>query len=184
MPDIPNRALLFDTSPLITLATARIDGRPIIERLLPLIPNLTIVQTVANEATANLAYRDARVIKALLESGQLVPKPVPVTPVDILINAYTKIQAGERDTIRLGLSISGVCVVVDDLQAFFIAARFDLNPISLLDTLVSLRERQLLTKEFALSVVDSIERTSRFTSASLQHTVYKINQVDNDTNHT
>ena len=184
MPDTPTTALLFDTSPLITLATARIDGRPIIERLLPLIPTLTIVKTVADEATSNLAYADARVIKALLDSERLIPKPVPVTPVDILINAYTKIQSGERDTMRLGLSMPGARVVVDDLQAFFIAARFDLNPIGLLDTLVSLRERQLLTKEFALSVVDSIERTSRFTSASLQHTVYKINQVGNDTNHT
>jgi len=55
----------------------------------------------------------------------------------ILINAYRSIDDGERDTIRLGITMPEFRIVIDDqTRVFFVAARFEMRPIILLENLV------------------------------------------------
>jgi hypothetical protein len=172
---------IFDTSPLVTLAGRRAEAQVVIEHLLPLI-HPVVVETVALEATANLNYPDAVLLKNLLESGQIARLPVPTTPVDYLIDAYPRLGTGkgkgERDTIRLGLTIPGAKVVIDDQQAFFVAARFELTPITLLDLVTDLARARLLPRTLALKIAQAM--VGRYAPVSIQHTVYKLNGVADD----
>jgi hypothetical protein len=169
---------LFDTSPLLTLATPIIDKRPAIDYVLPHL-KMGVVATVANEATVNPSYRDSAIIQTLLNAGSIIQIPVSASPVDHLINAYNlgggKGQ-GERDTIRMAITM-GARVVIDDQAAFFIAARFETRPIMLLDVIVELARSHDLTKPFSQKLVTSISQTGRYTTASIQHTVHKLNEV-------
>ena len=181
---MPLPTFIFDTSPLITLAGAHVDGLNLIEQLLPFI-QIIIVETVAQEATANLKYPDAMVVQTLLTTNRIVQLPVPQTPVDGFIDSYPKLGVGkgkgERDTIRLGTVTLGSRVVIDDQQAFFVAARFDLYPITLLDLIVELTHSGKLNKPTALNFVNAI--SVRYASVSIHHTVYKLNEVIDDSNH-
>lgn len=174
-------AFIFDTSPLITLAGTTVDGKPAIEHILPFI-HLLVVETVAQEATANPSYPDARVVQDLLKAGRIAQLPVPVTPVDTFINAYPKLGTdkgkGERDTIRLGIVTPGARVIIDDQQAFFAAARFELNPLTLLDLIVELTRSRKLSKEIALRITKAT--SGRYAPVSIEHTVYKVNEVSDD----
>ncbi len=177
-------AFIFDTSPLITLAGALHDGQHLIEHILPFI-QLLIVETVAQEATANLKYPDAQVVQTLLNARRIGQIPVPNTPVDSFIDRYPKLGSekgkGERDTIRLGIATPGSRVVIDDQQAFFVAARFDLRPITLLDLIVELTRSHKLDKPTALNLVNAI--AGRYAAVSIEHTFYKLNEVKNDSDH-
>jgi hypothetical protein len=176
-------AVIFDTSPLITLATPKVNGKFIIDYIWPLV-EMFVVETVAHEATTNLQHPNARVIKSLLDNGNLKREAVPVTSVDSLIDSYPKLGTdkgkGERDTIRLGLAMR-TRVVIDDQQAFFVAARFELNPITLQDLLVELTRSRKLPKPLALRLVSAM--TGRYVPISIQHTLYKLNEVSDDPDH-
>ena len=178
-----SEALIFDTSPLITLATAKVGGKPIIDYILPLV-EMIVVETVAHEATTNLRHPNARVIKSVLEKGNLRRVAVPTTSVDSLIDGYPKLGTdkgkGERDTIRLGLAMR-TRVVIDDQQAFFVASRFELNPVTLQDLLVDLTRSRKLPKLLAIRLVSAM--TGRYVPISIQHTLYKLNEVSDDPDH-
>lgn len=156
----------------------------VIEHLLSVI-NIIVVETVAQEATANLVYPDAVLLKALLDKGRITRLPVPTTPVDEIINSYPKLGIGkgrgERDTIRLGVVTPGARVIIDDQQAFFVGARFELRPLTLLDLLVELARLPLLSKTLALKIAHAT--SGRYASVSIKHTLYKLGQVRDDTNH-
>jgi hypothetical protein len=128
---------ILDSSPLITLALFPVH-KPAIETILT-IAELAVVETVAVETTAFPSHRDAVVIKTLLDKKQIVRLPIPTTDSDALIDAYGKVDEGERDTIRLALSIPNARLILDDVAAFITAAHFDLSPIMLLDQLVAWR---------------------------------------------
>lgn len=183
MPPATRPAFIFDTSPLVTLAGATVERQACIEELLPLI-QILVVETVAQEATVNLTYPDARLVKHLLDNGQIQQNPVPTTPVDHFIQAYPKLGVGrgqgERDTIRLGIVTPDSRVVMDDQQAFFVAARFDLHPLTLLDLIVELTRTHTLNQQRALQIVPAL--TGRYAPVSIQHTLYKLNEVSDDSN--
>ncbi len=169
---------LFDTSPLLTLATPIIDKQPAIEHILPYI-QIVLVETVANEATINPRYRDAMVIQALLDAGTIVSHPAPTTSADQFIDAYnlgTTKGRGERDTIRLALTISAR-PIIDDQGAFFIAARFETQPIMLLDVIVELTRSSNLTTPSAHKMINGIAQTGRYTPAAIQHTFLDVTQL-------
>lgn len=169
---------IFDTSPLVTACGVLSNGDIIIRELLQHI-EIIVVDTVANEATINLRYADARLIKELLDQMAIQRLPVPMTRVDHLIDAYPKLGVGkgqgERDTIKLGIVHSDERVVIDDQQAYFVAARFDLSPITLLDLIVELVRDQKLQAKRAIQLVTPLER--RYTAIAIQHTLYKINEA-------
>jgi hypothetical protein len=175
--------LIFDSGPLITLATPKVDAKPIVEYVRPLL-NIIVVETVAQETTSNLRHPNAVVIKALLDNGHIARVPVPTTAVDTLIDSYPKLGVdkgkGERDTIRLGVATQ-TRVVIDDQQAFFVAARFELNPVTLPDLLVELTRSRRLPKPLALRLVNAM--TGRYVETSIQHTLYKLNEVSDDPGH-
>src|SRR5687768_9342852 len=118
-------AYIFDTSPLITLAWAKVEKRLAVEYLLPII-RIMVVETVAQEATVNPIYPDAIAVQSLLDAGSIKRLPVPITPMDNLIDAYPKLGVGkgrgERDSIRLGVKHPDARIIIDDQQAFFVAA--------------------------------------------------------------
>lgn len=175
---------LLDASPLVTLATPVVDGKVIVEYILPLI-SIAVAETVAQEATINLAHRNAVVIKRLIDDEQIEVLPVPATSVDYLIDAYPKLGldkgSGERDTIRLGIVTPNRRVIVDDQAAFFAAARFELNPITLQDLLVNLARLHRLEKSLAIKIVRAL--TGRYAAVSIQHTLHKLNEVRDDPTH-
>jgi hypothetical protein len=88
---------------------------------------------------------------------------------------------GERDTIRLGTVTPGSRMVIDDQQAFFVAARFDSSPITLLDLIVELTRSRKISKTTALKFVNAI--SGRYAAVSVVHTIYKLSEVTDDPNH-
>lgn len=182
---MPKRMFLFDTSPLLTLSTPIIEKRPAIEYLLPYI-YIGIVRTVATEATIKPQYKDAAVVKTLMDMGEIATYSVPTTPVDYLIDAYNLSPnkgQGERDTIRLALAMK-TRPIIDDQVAFFVAARFEVQPVMLLDVIVELTRSGDLSKQLAHKLVAGIAQTGRYTPTSVQHTIYKLGEVvdDSDSN--
>jgi len=182
----PTQPFIFDTGPLLTLAVSSVDKTAAIDYLLAHI-DVIVVETVAQEATMNPTYRDAVVIQQRLNTGKISRLPIPKTSVDHFLDAYTNIGGkrnpgkgergkGERDTIRLGISL-GARVVIDDQAAFFLAARFDLNPIMLLDVIVELTRFRNISKRSALDLIAGISPSGRYSLAAIDHTVYKIGEV-------
>lgn len=176
----PSSSVIFDSGPLITLATPQVDGKPLIDYVYPLV-SIVAVETVAQEITANLRHPNAAILKALLDAQHITRVPVPTTPVDALIDAYPKLGTdkgkGERDTIRLGVATHNP-VIIDDQQAFFVAARFELNPLTLQDFLVELVRTRRLPKALAVRLVTAM--IGRYVETSIRHTLYKLNEVDDD----
>ncbi len=66
-------------------------------------------------------------------------------------------------------------VVLDDILAFVVAARFGLQPVLLLDLLVLLVQRQALNWQAAVSVVNAIQ--SRYSAPFVEHTRIKLSEV-------
>lgn len=166
---------IFDSSPLITLASFPIH-KPAIETALSL-TDIMIVETVATETTKRLNYRDAVVIKTLINESKINILPIPPTELDELIDAY-KIGKGERDTIRLGLKNPEMRLVMDDEAAFIVATRFKLSPTTLPDLLVEWVEKKLLEKAIALKIVNAF--ASRYSGAVINHTRHKLNEIEED----
>ena len=161
--------LIFDSSPLITLALFPIH-KPAIEVVLSVV-DIVIVETVAMETIAFPAHRDARVIQSFLNAGRISARPAPTTSTDHLIDAYNKVDEGERDTMRLALTVPHAGLVLDDVAAFITAQHFDLAPVMLLDLLASLARTGALAKTDALGIVGAV--ASRYSEAFVNHTKYK-----------
>ena len=163
--------IILDTSPLISLCVFRAAGQLVIEHLLAA-ASLIVAGTVAAEATANPAHSDAAVVETLLKKKRLFNAPVLSTPLDSVIDGYTKLGKGERDTIRIAPAFPGASVVLDDYLAFVIATRFDLKPILLLDLIVLFVEQGHLEKALAQEII--IQMASRYSSPFVNHTIYKL----------
>jgi predicted nucleic acid-binding protein len=138
------------------------------------IADVTIVETVAIEATANPAYPDSTVIQAFLKAERIFRVPTPKTPVDAIIDSYVKLGKGERDTLRLGIATPGARIVLDDHLAFVIATRFGVEPILLLDLLVLLVREDGLDKRTADAIIDQI--AGRYSTPFVQHTKWKLSE--------
>jgi predicted nucleic acid-binding protein len=134
-----------------------------------------IVQTVAEEVTSFPTHRDAKVVQQLLDKQRITSKPVPVTPVDGLIDSYNKVDDGERDTLRLALTTPHSYLILDDVAAFITAAHFGLTPVMLLDLLALWAKTGLLDKMSTLKILAAIG--SRYSEAFVKHTKHKLNEV-------
>jgi predicted nucleic acid-binding protein len=165
--------LLLDSSPLITLALFPIH-RPALEVILT-IADITIVETVANEVTVNQKHRDAVLISELIRSNRIEIRPVPVTAHDTLLDAYPKVDPGERNTIRCALTMPESHLVLDDMFAFITATHFGLKPTMLLDLLAQWGEINYLSRIRALGIVNAI--ASRYSEAFVNHTREKLREV-------
>ncbi len=116
-------------------------------------------------------------IQTLLDAGKTVRLPIPTTEVDALIDGYSKVDDGERDTIRLALLVSGARLILDDIAAFITATHFDLSPIMLLDQLAAWTKASELDQASALRILAAI--ASRYSEAFVNHTRHKLNEVEN-----
>jgi hypothetical protein len=163
--------IALDTSPLITLCSFRVQGKLAVEYILPLV-DMMVVETVALEATANLAYPDAISAKNLLDSGRLPKIPIPSVAVDTILDEYGRLGQGERDTIRLGLDMPDVKIILDDHLAFVVGCRFGLAPILLLDLVVLLANEGNLEKQMAVDIVNAV--SDRYSKPFIKHTLYKL----------
>lgn len=169
--------IILDSSPLITLALFPIH-KPAIETIISVV-DVVVVETVAIETTANPTHRDAKVIHELLETQRIRRLPVPTTENDAYIDAYNKVDRGERDTIRLALALSSADLILDEVAAFITATHFELKPIMLLDAVVSWVRRHMLDREAATRIVTAV--STRYSDAFVQHTKYKkykLNKVE------
>ena len=163
--------IILDTSPLITLCSFRAEGQLVVEHLLAT-SSFSIAESVAAEATVNPGYSDAAVIKTLLDTSRIALITTPSTRLDNVIDSYMRLGVGERDTIRLGLSLPDGLIVLDDYLAFVIAARFGLQPVLLLDLIVSFVEDGRLDKALAQEIVEQIAR--RYSLPFINHTRHKL----------
>ena len=111
-------------------------------------------------------------IEALLDMKRIAQLPIPSTSLDRVIDAYDKLGQGERDTIRLGISMPDTQIVLDDYLAFVIATRFGIKPVLLLDLLVSLVEEHGLDKQVAGEMVRKI--SGRYSTPFVEHTKHKL----------
>jgi hypothetical protein len=104
--------------------------------------------------------------------------PVPTTPISPIIDNYTKLGQGERDTIRLGTIMPTTKILLDDYLAFVVAIRFDLDTILLLDFVVSLVKQSDLSKSIALEIVKHM--APRYSTPFVEHTRYKLKEIGDD----
>jgi hypothetical protein len=148
--------------------------KPAIETILP-IADFIVVESVAVETTAFHSHRDAAVIKILLDTKRIARVPAPTTDVDALIDGYSKVDEGERDTIRLALTFPGARLILDDVAAFVTATHFELSPIMLLDQLAVWAKNGDLDQTVVLRILSAI--ASRYSEAFVSHTRYKLNEV-------
>ena len=163
--------VILDTSPLITLCSFVAQGELIIDSVLSFV-DILVVDTVAQECTANQNYADARTIQKLIDKNQIITLRVPQTGIDILIDNYTKLGHGERDTLRLAITLPDLQIVLDDFLAYIVASRFDTNPILLLDLLVQWVESGYLESGFAHEMVNTI--APRYSPPFIEHTRQKL----------
>lgn len=167
--------VIFDTSPLITLCSFRLAGtRQLVVDYM--VPNVTmiLVDTVAKEATANPAHSDAREIHKLLDHQVFRQLAIPTLRLDSIIDSYTKLGQGERDTLKLA-AFTSLPLILDDYLAFVVASRFGLKPMLLLDFLVLLVNEGKLTRELAINIVDII--SPRYSSPFVNHTRVLLNEA-------
>lgn len=148
--------------------------QPALETILAF-ADVVVVETVAVETTAFLKYRDAVVIKSLLDAQKIKRHELPVTKYDDLIGAYNKVDEGERDTIRLALTMPDARLILDDAAGFVVATHFDLNPIMLLDLLVLWVRSGVLEKSVAQKIVALV--ASRYSEAFVNHTRFKLGEL-------
>ena len=163
--------ILLDTSPLITLCGFAVNGKTIIDYILPHC-ELVVVDSVAREATANPTYQDAVLISHLLQARQIRKLPCPTPPETAVIDGYSKLGQGERDTIKLTTMMSFAHVIFDDYLAFVVASRFGLKPMLLLDFIVKLTQENHMDKSLGLAIVNQI--ASRYSVPFVEHTRYKL----------
>jgi predicted nucleic acid-binding protein len=150
----PKPKLVLDSSPLITLALFPVHKLAL--EMIVAVAEVIVVETVAVETTAFTKHRDAIVIKRLIGAKLIQQLPVPITPIDRFIDSYAKVDEGERDTIRLALSLPDARLVLDDISAFTVATHFDLSPIMLLDLLASWAKNGTLNRDDALKTVTAV----------------------------
>lgn len=165
---------LLDTSPLISLCAFEVREQPIIKYILPH-SDVVVVNTVAKESTANPQHRDTALITELLRSRTIKTIPTPTSPLGEVIDLYTKLGQGERDTLRLGTMMPYARLILDDYLAFVIAARFGLQPILLLDFVVLLIQQSKLDLELGRQIVDGI--APRYSLAFIEHTKHKLREI-------
>jgi len=166
--------VIFDTSPLITLCAFRVSGTLVIDLLLPYL-NIYLVETVAREGTANPTHTDSAKIISLLNNDLIKQLPIPDVNEAKMIDAYTKLGAGERDSIRLGIQKSTLPVIFDDYLALVIANRFGITTHLLLDLLVLLSSDYSLDKDIALNIINAV--ALRYSAPFVEHTRYKLNHL-------
>jgi predicted nucleic acid-binding protein len=169
---------LLDTSPLITLATFKVENRLIIDILADAL-ELHVASSVADEGTANPKDADAQVIWRLLSQNKLLRVTPDPSSLDKTVDAYTKLGQGERDTLRVGLADTDSPIVLDDYLAFVIATRFGIKPILLLDLIVMLAEKKILKSALASDIVESIQ--ARYSLPFVEHTRVKLKALNDDT---
>jgi len=168
------KVILVDTGPLITLCAFAVHGKTIIDYILPHC-EIVLVDSVATEATANPTYKDSIVISQLLKSRQIRRLPSPTPSESIIINAYTKLGQGERDTIKLATMRPFAEVIFDDYLALVIALRFGLKPVLLLDFVVMLVQKDFIDKTLGLAIVDHI--APRYSAPFVEHTRHKLRAI-------
>jgi predicted nucleic acid-binding protein len=173
MSDSDKLRLIFDSSPLITLALFPIH-HPALETIVA-IADVLVVESVAVETTAYPKYRDAVVIQTHLDANHITSLPIPTTKYDALIDGYKKVDTGEGDTIRLALTMPDAQLVLDDQAAFMAAVHFDLRPIMLPDLLVSLVKSNHLPKGEALKIVSAI--ALRYSEPFINHVQFKLGEL-------
>jgi predicted nucleic acid-binding protein len=166
-------SLILDTSPLITICSFQAKRVLVVEHILSF-ANITIVDTVGREATANPAYKDAQVILGLLASKQIKQQVVNRHPLDRVIDAYNRLGQGERDTIRFSLNHPRSRVILDDYLAYVIAIRFGLRPLLFLDLLVSLTKRGM-DESLAEAVLNAT--ATRYSKPFVDHTRHKLREI-------
>ncbi|MBZ0276221.1 MAG: hypothetical protein K8I60_08760 [Anaerolineae bacterium] len=166
---------LLDTSPLISFCAFEVRERPIIEYILPH-SDIVVVDTVAKEATANPQHRDSALITKLLRSRTIKTFPTPTPPLGEVIDLYTKLGQGERDTLRSATMMPFARLILDDYLAFVIAARFGLQPILLLDFVVLLIQQGKLDLELGHQIVNRV--APRYSLAFIEHTRHKLREIE------
>jgi predicted nucleic acid-binding protein len=162
--------LILDSSPLITLALFPVN-KPAIETILN-IANIVVEEKVAEEVTISAKHRDALVIKPLLDKGRITTDAAPVMPVDRHLERYSRLDAGERNTIRLALQYPDAKLVIDETFAFVVAHHCELEPIMLLDLLANWTKMALIDRIIALQIVNAV--SSRYSEALVEHTKFKL----------
>ena len=103
--------ILIDTGPLITLSAFSVNNKTLIDYIVPHC-EIVVVDSVASEATVNPTYKDSILIDELLKLRQIKRIPCPTPSENILIDGYTKLGQGERDTIKLAIMMPFARVIL------------------------------------------------------------------------
>lgn len=170
-PEKVKQIVLVDTGPLITLTAFAVSSKTIVDYILPHC-EIVVVDSVANEATANPTYKDSILINELLKLHHIKRIPCPTIPENTLVDAYSKLGQGERDTIKLATMMPFANVIFDDYLALVIALRFGLKPILLLDFVVMLVQNNSIGKQLGLEIVNNI--AARYSPPFVEHTRHKL----------
>lgn len=173
-----NIKLIFDTSPLITLCVFSHNKNLVFDYLIPYM-ECRVADEVLFEATDNPTHTDALAIQQRLTNKQINQFATPNTEYDTILDKYTKLGKGERDSIRLALTMPEARVVIDDHLAFVVASRFGVKPLLLLDLIVLLAKEYGLDKTLAYEITEKL--APRYSESFILHTKEKLRRLQNDT---
>jgi predicted nucleic acid-binding protein len=168
------KAVLLDTSPIITLASFRLGKETLLERLVPATV-LYLPASVAAEATANRKYADAVHIHDMMKQNAVRVLAVRRASAAEPIQLYAKLGQGERDTIYEATFHKQLPPVLDDHLALVVAQRFGLRPLLLLDLIADLARTGHISKQQAQAIVRAIR--PRYSDAFVDHTLFKLDQL-------
>ncbi|HDS45274.1 MAG TPA: hypothetical protein ENN68_04150 [Methanomicrobia archaeon] len=160
---------IVDTNVLITACKFSVRGVPVI-KLITDTSNLIISSAVHEEVVSSSdRYPDALVARELIEAGTIEVRGVRFREYDIL-NRY-KLGKGEKESIALAIEMNEDVdfIVTDDRLAYIVMKRMELNTPLFLDLIVTLVERDMLTREVASGIVRAVE--SRYPEGFIYHTI-------------
>ncbi len=146
--------VILDTSPLVTLCTARVANKPIIHKFLEH-ADIHLTDAVEQEVVLQYEKSDAQIAKSLIKSGQINVIPAPTEPT---ISDFYKLHETDCGVIRLGIALPHLLTIIDDKEAYVVSTRYGLHPMFLLDLFVLLVQQHGLEKQSALDMVKSAEK--------------------------
>lgn len=163
--------VVFDASTLILLAKADLLRR-IVERI-----EATVTAVVAQECTRKEELADAKLIRALIDSGDIrISATQRTNRLRTLITDF-RMGAGEASSILLAQE-SGYVLATDDGQGIKACKLLRLPFLTAIHFLLYLHGDGAINTELAMAKLKTLERHARYSPEIVEHAARRIARED------
>jgi len=162
--------LIFDTCSLITISKFKVNDKLILDHLLENL-DIHIPEEVYLEAVKGYKkYQDAREIKLRVDDRKILVHEVIWDKTVFKELEDYNIGLGEKELILLFQKNKNFdYAIIDDFLACIICKRFKVHYLLLLDLIVLCAQKNLLSNELALKMINAIK--SRYDNGFINHTI-------------